>query len=216
MKTLVYNLRNTTAQAAGCAKVNGFAKLLITLTLLLTLSMGQMGAETYQEKETAEQNTTYIITPNISTQDTIYIKHEEANLTSNSWWDIYGNSILAIVTLLLGAGITWFTSLLTRKQERSYEKQEKIINEALQTEKEIYFKMIEIKNADNLEQTQTLLAEFKLQLQKARLAMRPELRATARDFFTHFHNIALDPQTSRNTEKEEEILEKYYELYKQA
>ena len=51
MKNLVFNLRTAKAQAEGCAKVtksSRMAKILTTLTLILTLSVGQMwGADTY-------------------------------------------------------------------------------------------------------------------------------------------------------------------------
>ena len=42
MKNLVFNLRTAKAQAEGCAKVSRMAKVLTTLTLLLTLGVGQM------------------------------------------------------------------------------------------------------------------------------------------------------------------------------
>ena len=42
MKNLVFNLRTAKAQAEGCAKVSRMAKVLNTLTLLLTLGVGQM------------------------------------------------------------------------------------------------------------------------------------------------------------------------------
>jgi uncharacterized repeat protein (TIGR02543 family) len=41
MKNLVFNLRTAKAQAEGCAKVSRMAKVLTTLTLLLTLGVGQ-------------------------------------------------------------------------------------------------------------------------------------------------------------------------------
>ena len=47
MKNLVFNLRTAKAQAEGCAKVtksSRMAKILTTLTLLLTLGVGQMWA----------------------------------------------------------------------------------------------------------------------------------------------------------------------------
>ena len=47
MKNLVFNLRTAKAQAEGCAKVSRMAKVLTTLTLLLTLGVGQMWADTY-------------------------------------------------------------------------------------------------------------------------------------------------------------------------
>ena len=46
MKNLVFNLRTAKAQAEGCAKVSRMAKVLTTLTLLLTLGVGQMWADT--------------------------------------------------------------------------------------------------------------------------------------------------------------------------
>ena len=45
MKNLVFNLRTAKAQAEGCAKVSRMAKVLTTLTLLLTLGVGQMWAD---------------------------------------------------------------------------------------------------------------------------------------------------------------------------
>ncbi len=44
MKNLVFNLRTAKAQAEGCAKVSRMAKVLTTLTLLLTLGVGQVWA----------------------------------------------------------------------------------------------------------------------------------------------------------------------------
>lgn len=45
MKNLVFNLRTAKAQAEGCAKVSRMAKVLTTLTLLLTLGVGQVWAD---------------------------------------------------------------------------------------------------------------------------------------------------------------------------
>ena len=45
MKNLVFNLRTAKAQAEGCAKVSRMAKVLTTLTLLLTIGVGQMWAD---------------------------------------------------------------------------------------------------------------------------------------------------------------------------
>ena len=50
MKNLVFNLRTAKAQAEGCAKVtksSRMAKILTTLTLLLTLGVGQMWADAF-------------------------------------------------------------------------------------------------------------------------------------------------------------------------
>ena len=50
MKNLVFNLRTAKAQAEGCAKVtksSRMAKILTTLTLLLTLGVGQMWADLF-------------------------------------------------------------------------------------------------------------------------------------------------------------------------
>ena len=44
MKNLVFNLRTAKAQAEGCAKVSRMAKVLTTLTLLLTLGVGNVWA----------------------------------------------------------------------------------------------------------------------------------------------------------------------------
>ncbi len=66
MKNLVFNLRTAKAQAEGCAKVSRMAKILTTLTLLLSLCVGQMwgGTGFYEvymvyDKNGSENNYTY-------------------------------------------------------------------------------------------------------------------------------------------------------------
>ena len=68
MKNLVFNLRTAKAQAEGCAKVtksSRMAKVLTTLTLLLTLGVGQMWAMDVKKPKVYFNNQT----PNWSTSN---------------------------------------------------------------------------------------------------------------------------------------------------
>ena len=203
--------------------VKALSRAVAVFTLLLTLGVAEMwaeediGAGTHGRAKPPIKptDTAVVITPTISTQDTLYLKHEavqsgkESNGMNTALW-------MSLITLILGAGITILTTWLNSKRDLRYRKQEKLDDEIKTTEKDIYYQLIDIKNATTDKQRLVLLEDFNIRLQKARLYIRPSVRAIARDMMVYFFEIATDNQVVRQPEKEEMLLDNYYEIFKQA
>ena len=193
------------------------------LIMLLTLGVGQMWAEKGETKDTKArtiQDTTYIITPNISTQDAIYIKHEDINPTEKTWWEKYGGVIESLLAVLAGAGVSLLTTWLKDRQEEKRFEQElhnkrqiSITDEGIKKEHEIYYSLLEIQNESDNEKIKAALQTFKLQLDKAKLDMTPSLYLLANDMYVYFITHA---DGDRDMDEEIQYLNNYYSQFTNA
>ena len=195
---------------------------LLTTLLLLTLGVGQMwGAKEDSNPRTA-QDTAYIITPNISTQDAIYIKHEDIKPVEKTWWEIYGGVVESLLAILAGAGVSLFTTWLKDRQEEKRFEQElhnkrqmTITDEGIRKEHEIYYSLLDIQNESDNVKIQTVLQSFKLQLDKAKLDMTPSLYLLANDMYVYFRG-RLAGTEDRDEQQEQQMFEKYYATFTNA
>lgn len=204
------------------------------LALLLTCGVGLLLAATGMEKQATVQgkqkmDTAYIVTPTLSTQDTIYLKHENTT-PKESWWKAHsGDVIISLlelaVALVLGAGVSLLTTRLNNKEER-YREKARLENELLrqrqllittagiQKEHDIYARLLEIKNAEGDERTR-LLNDFPRMLETAKLDILPPLYELANDMYVYYYNIAngIDVRTD---EAEQEFFDRYYLIFTEA
>ena len=86
MKNLVFNLRTAKAQAEGCAKVSRMAKVLTTLTLLLTLGVGQMWGYDPHFSINGDVIKTWITTNYwYNNQQTFLVRGQASSQASDEW-----------------------------------------------------------------------------------------------------------------------------------
>ncbi len=193
-----------------------FKWLLLSFVLSITSLNPMWAAEsTKQDKGQANKqpDTAYIITPTISTQDTIYLKHEDVRLPETWWGQNGGNLIQALLVLLLGAGITWLTSTINAGNERKRKKQDKIVDDAIKIEKQIYTQIIAVRNAQDTNNREQLLDHLSVQLQEAELTMRTPLYLAASNILNFYReNKELDVDTMS---LERDLLEDYKRLFSQ-
>ena len=195
----------------------------LVATLLLTLGVGQMWAA---EKENtiqniAKQDTAYIITPNISTQDTIYLKHEDLKPVEKGWWELYGGVLEALLAVLAGAGVSWFTTWYNgmqdqkrKDQEAHYKRREIITEKGIEKEHELYYLLWDIKNAAPEKMT-ALVDAFPEHLDKAKLDILPPLYYLANDMYVYYRSL-VDGEEVRTDEKEQAFFDQYYSTFTEA
>ena len=194
--------------------VQGKVRWLFALFALLTFGGGQMWAEEGVPKQISK-DTAYIITPTISTKDTIYLKYEQSQTATKSSWDIYGGIFQSILLLVLGAGISWLTTTLDNRKERKLKKQEKIADKAIEIEERIYSLLMDIRNTQDNKERKRLLRLFVPQLQKAELTMRTPLYQAAHNLYSYYLDVANDANQVQHTEVEEMLLETYKAYFNQ-
>ena len=205
------------------------------LALLLTCGVGLLPAATGMEKQAPVQgkqkmDTAYIVTPTLSTQDTIYLKHENTT-PKESWWKAHsGDVIISLlelaVALVLGAGVSLLTTRLNNKEER-YREKARLENELLrqrqllittagiQKEHDIYARLLEIKNAEGDERTR-LLNDFPRMLETAKLDILPALYNTANDMYVYYCSIDDASGYKGSDAEEQEFLDTYYNEFTNA
>ncbi|MBR1922756.1 MAG: hypothetical protein IJ838_03270 [Paludibacteraceae bacterium] len=194
--------------------VQGKARWLFALFALLTLGVVEMWAAEGVPKQISK-DTAYIITPAISTKDTIYLKHEDIKPTETWWNKNSGNLIQAILVLILGAGISWLTTTIDGRKERMMKKQEKIADKAIEIEENIYSLLIDIRNTPSPKEREQLLNEFAAHLQKAELIMPTLLINAANDIYNYYLDLANDQEQIQRTDTENNLFENYKYLYNQ-
>lgn len=199
---------NTRAQVS--AKCRSTVGRLSTLLCLLLLGLGfsqQAWGEGKQEPKGGWQaaDTAYVVTPTISTQDTLYLKYEDAKATTSTWWERYGGQ--AILLTIIGAGITLFTTWLTNKQERKRRKQDKKDEQAVETEKNIYKLIVALRNAKDDSRAKAR-RQLLVELQEAELTMRTPLYLTAAQILTLYQNEE-DAGALNQLLEEQKLLEQY-------
>ena len=191
-------------------------RIVLILFTILTLSVGQMWAAETQTKTNTKQkftkaDTAYIITPTISTQDTIYLKHEDTS-SKETWWQRNGGSLIeALAVLLLGAGISMFTTYLNARSESKRKKQEKILDESIEIEKNIYNQFIAIRNEQDNARREELLDKIEIQIQQAELTMRTPLQLAANNLL-NFYSQGGGNEIDAIVE-EKRLLEEYKHLF---
>ncbi len=177
--------------------------------LLLALSFGfnqEAWAGSKQEPEGWQAaDTAYVVTPTISTQDTLYLKYEDAKATTSTWWERYGCQ--AILLTIIGAGITLFTTWVTNKQEGERKKQDKKDEQAIETEKKIYNLIVALRNAGE-DKREGFINKLSIELQEAELTMRTPLYLTATQILTLYQN-GEDSDALNQLPKEQMLLEQY-------
>ena len=196
-----------------------FGRYAAMLFMLLTLGLGQMwGADGDATDSQNAQSVTYstpqyIYTPNLSTQDTLILKHQDTT-PAGSWWQRNGwNFIQAALLLVLGAMMSLITGQVSARIERKKKKQEMIEGKAIEVEEKIYQWFVKIRNAADEATREKLLLQVDLQLNEAELTMRTPLYLAAVDLRNFYTSYNLDDAES--TEREEAMFAKYKTLYRQ-
>ena len=191
--------------------VRSKARWLVALLALLTLGGGQMWGQQRGHPMEEERlpiphhrvDTTIVYTPDLSTADTIYLRYDKLESDMSNWVEVGRD----IVILLLGAFITFLTTIVTQNRERKYKKHDLITDDAIAKEQEVFDLIIQIKNTTNPHQKKTLLEKLDVLLQKSQLLMEPELRKIARDIYTYYYEIHNNPDVVPIKEKERELIE---------
>jgi hypothetical protein len=196
-----------------------FGRYAAMLIMLLTLGVGQMwsadgdNADSQNVQSVTCSTPQYIYTPNLSTQDTLILKHQDTT-PAGSWWQRNGwNFIQAALLLLLGALMSLLTGLVSSQIERKKKKQEMIEGKAIEVEEKIYQWFVKIRNAEDEATREKLLLQVDLQLNEAELTMRTPLYLSAVDLRNFYTTYNLDDAES--TEREEALFAKYKTLYRQ-
>lgn len=177
--------------------------------LLIALSFGfssqAWGSGKQEQKGWQAADTAYVVTPTISTQDTLYLKYEDAKATATTWWERYGCQ--AILLTIIGAGITLFTTWVTNKQERKRRKQDLKDEQAIETEKKIYNLIVALRNATD-KNREDAIHKLAIELQEAELTMRTPLYLTAAQILTLYQNGG-DSDALNQLPEEQMLLEQY-------
>ena len=155
----------------------------------------------------------YIYTPNLSTQDTLILKHQDTT-PAGSWWRRNGwNFIQAALLLVLGALMSLLTGQVSARIDRQKKKQEMIEGKAIEVEEKIYQWFLKIRNAEDEGTREKLLQQVEILLNEAELTMRTPLYLAAVDLRNFYTSYNLDDAES--TEREEALFAKYKTLYRQ-
>jgi len=204
---------------------------LSTLLFLILLGLGFSGQawadNSYRSNSVqTDLDTSYIVTANLSTKDTIYVKHEDATIADTSWWaqnrDIIGGIIQALLALLAGAAVSWCTSKMNAKQERKKMEQEsrfrrenRIMEYGIEREREIYQKIVAIQAVLNLEGSNVsgLVDELKNLILVNKPDMQKQSFQAANDIYTYF-TMVMSGTMPRSTVEEKNLLDKYCAAYR--
>ena len=155
---------------------------------------------------------TYIYTPDLSTQDTIYLKHQDTT-PAGSWWQRNGwNLIQAALLLVLGALMSLFTGQVSASIERKRRKQELIEGKAIEIEKNIYKQFVALRNTQSDDERSKLLQQTESLLNEAELSMRTELYMASCNLLNFYTTYSQDDAESMA--KEEALFAEYKKLYK--
>lgn len=201
----------------------------LTTLLLLTLAVGQIDAQKNENtiQNIAKQDTAFIITPNISTHDTLYLKHEDAKAIEQTWWDLHSNEIVQlIIALLLGGGVALLTTRLNNQQELKREEQRIskelklqqqlfVMTEGVKREHQLYEALLDIQNAKTLAEMSQLTDAFAIQLDKAQLDIRDTLYRTANNMHAYYSRLAAGT-IEKDPEREKRYFDQYREIFNNA
>jgi len=88
------------------SKLSQFKWLLCSIVMLMVGGHIAYAVNTQAKPSDGAQlkinsDTSYIVTSNLSTKDTIYVKHEDTTASTTTFWDKYGNTITGILEALL-------------------------------------------------------------------------------------------------------------------
>ncbi|GEM_PF-3061663 len=210
--------------------VQSKVRWLFALFALLTLGVVEMWAAEGVPKQ-IPKDTAYIITPTISTLDTIYLKYEDARYTEPNWWSKHsGEMVQLILALLLGSGVAILTTKLNNGYEQQREnrrlaheehqleralrqqRQEYIIAEGVKREHQLFELILDIQNIEVIDTKKQLLEKFGLLLQKSRLDVRTELYRLANNIYTYNERVVNGKQ-DRDEYREKNDIDRYYEMF---
>lgn len=210
--------------------LGGFASLTLFLLLALCLGFSQQAWGVESSSMLSEQgcgiDTSYIVTTNLSTKDTIYIKHEDTSITSSSWWEQNKGFIFGILQVLLGAilgvGATLLTNYINAKKEErrleyelSNHLQTIIAEEGVAKEQDIYSYFVNIPIAfDEGNDVVSLLDEMARKLDRYKIDIRPCLYADSLEWHTYWTNIVYGANEVRDTSIEKQLTDNFYKNYK--
>ncbi len=164
-----------------------------------------------QKPKTDKSDTMCVMIPNLSVQDTLYIKHEDNTVVKpQTWWgenkELIVTILGAVFSLIIGLVVAFYSARVNQKsnaEQYLLQHQTQLETEAKAKAKEIYTCIVARKRANTEEQKQQAVTKLEEILDKAELEVPDEILERAMEIYAYYVSVMENPAN------QDDIREKY-------